>query len=72
MKYCNSLTYFSRFKTREVKVGDVITAIDGISTPTMSEFLPLLWSYNVGNTITVTYISEKSPFITEITLDERP
>ena len=24
MKYCNSLTYFSRFKTREVKVGDVI------------------------------------------------
>ena len=55
-----------------LKVGDVITAIDGISTPTMSEFLPLLWSYNVGNTITVTYISEKSPFITEITLDERP
>ena len=55
-----------------LKVGDVITAIDGIATPTMSEFLPLLWSYDVGNTITVTYISEKSPFITEITLDKRP
>ena len=55
-----------------LKVEDVITAIDGVSTPTMSEFLPLLWSYDVGNTITVTYISEKSPFITEITLDERP
>jgi len=55
-----------------LKVGDVITAIDGIATPTMSEFLPLLWSYDVGNMITVTYISEKSPFITEVTLDERP
>ena len=24
MKYCNSLTQFSRFKTREVKVGNII------------------------------------------------
>ncbi len=24
MKYCNSLTQFSRFKTREVKVGGVV------------------------------------------------
>ena len=56
----------------KLKVGDVITTVDGVSTPTMSEFLPLLWSYDVGDTVTLTYISEKSPLVTEITLDERP
>ena len=53
-------------------VGDVITAIDGISTPTMSEFLPLLWSYDVGDNVMVTYVSDKSPLVTEITLNQRP
>ena len=55
-----------------LKVGDVITAINGTATPTMSEFLPLLWGYDVGDTVTVTYISEKSPLMTEIVLDVRP
>ena len=56
----------------KLKVGDVITTVDGVSTPTMSEFLPLLWSYDDGDTVTLTYISEKSPLVTEITLDESP
>ena len=56
----------------KLKVGDVITAINGTSTPTMSEFLPLLWGYDVGDTVTVTYISEKTPLVTNITLDVRP
>ena len=56
----------------KLKVGDVITAINGTSTPTMSEFLPLLWGYDVGDTVTVTYISEKTPLVTNITLDLRP
>lgn len=55
-----------------LKVGDVITSIDGTSTPTMSDFLPLLWSYMVGDTVTITYISEQSPLVTEVTLSERP
>ena len=56
----------------KLKVGDVITAINGTSTPTMSEFLPLLWGYDVGDTVTVTYISEKTPLVTDIILDIRP
>jgi serine protease Do len=56
----------------KLKVGDVITAINGTPTPTMSEFLPLLWGYDVGDVVTVTYISEKSPLVTEIILDVRP
>ena len=56
----------------KLKVGDGITAINGTSTPTMSEFLPLLWGYDVGDTVTVTYISEKTPLVTNITLDVRP
>ena len=56
----------------KLKVGDVITAINGTPTPTMSEFLPLLWGYDVGDIVTVTYISEKSPLVTEIILDVRP
>lgn len=55
-----------------LRVGDVITAINGTATPTMSEFLPLLWSYDVGDRVMVTYVSDKSPLVSEITLNQRP
>ena len=55
-----------------LKVGDVITNLNGQQTKDMGKFLTTLWEFNVGAKITVSFISDKSPNKTEVTLVERP
>ena len=38
-----------------IQVGDVITALDGIPTTDVSQFLTLLWSYEVGDAVETSY-----------------
>ena len=54
-----------------VRVGDIITKIDGIPTQDMARLLSLLWSYKVGDNILVEYISEDQYLSTTIELAER-
>ena len=54
-----------------LQVGDVITDLDGIPTKGVSEFLTLLWSYQVGDTVEVSYIRSNKAFETTVELSER-
>lgn len=54
-----------------LQVGDVITDIDGIPTKGVSEFLTLLWSYEVGDSVEIDYIRSNKLFETTVELAER-
>ena len=55
-----------------IRVGDVIVKIDGIPTPDIPSFLTLLWTYEVGDTVQVEYVSNNETFTTTVELVERP
>ena len=55
-----------------IRVGDVITKIDGTPTPDMARFLTLLWTYNVGDIVQVEYVSNRQTHVTSVELAERP
>ena len=55
-----------------VRVGDVVTKMNGIPTPDMAKFLTLLWTFDVGDEIEVEYVSERQTHVTTIVLQERP
>ena len=55
-----------------IRVGDVITKLDGIPTPDMARFLTLLWTYDVSDVVQLEYISNNQTFETSVELAERP
>ena len=55
-----------------IRVGDVITKLDGIPTPDMARFLRLLWTYDVAAVVQLEYISNNETFETSVELEERP
>ncbi len=55
-----------------LQVGDVIISLDGIPTADMGEFLTLLWSYEVGDSVQVDYMRDDKQFETAVELVERP
>ena len=58
--------------TGGIRVGDVITKLNDIPTPDMSEFLTLLWTFDIDQEIQVEYIHEGETQVTTVTLVERP
>ncbi len=54
-----------------IQVGDVITDLDGIPIRGVSEFLTLLWSYEVGDMVEVSYIRSNKAFEATVELAER-
>ena len=54
-----------------LQVGDVITDLDGIPTKGVSEFLTLLWSYKVGDSVEVSYLRSGKLFEATVELAER-
>ncbi len=54
-----------------LQVGDVITDLDGIPTKGVSDFLTLLWSYEVGGSVEVSYLRSNKLFETSVELAER-
>ena len=54
-----------------LQVGDVITSLDGIPTKGVSEFLTLLWSYEVGDSVEVSYNRSNKLFEATVELSER-
>ena len=55
-----------------IRVGDVITSLDGVPTPDMAHFLTLLWTYDVGDVVKVDYISNNRKLVATVELVERP
>ncbi|MCH8206202.1 MAG: trypsin-like peptidase domain-containing protein [Chloroflexi bacterium] len=55
-----------------LRVGDVITKLDGIPTPDMARFLSLLWTYDVADVVQIEYISNNQTLETSAELVERP
>ena len=55
-----------------IRVGDVITKLDGIPTPDMARFLTLLWTYDVAEVVQVEYISNNQTLETSVELVEGP
>ena len=55
-----------------IRVGNVITEIDGMPTPDMARFLNLLWSYDAGDEILVQYVDDDATRQTQVVLVERP
>ena len=54
-----------------LQVGDVITDLDGIPTKGVSDFLTLLWSYEVSDSVEVSYLRSNKLFETSVELAER-
>ena len=54
-----------------LQVGDVITSLDDIPTRGVSEFLTLLWSYDVGDSVEVSYNRSNKLFEATVELSER-
>ena len=54
-----------------LQVGDVVTDLDGIPTKGVSDFLTLLWSYEVGDSVEVSYLRSNKLFETSVELAER-
>ena len=55
-----------------IRLGDVITGIDGIPTPDVAGWLGLLWSYSPGDEIKVEYLRNNKLNSTTVKLIERP
>ncbi len=55
-----------------IRVGDVITALNGAPTPDMPTFLSTLWEHRPGEEITVDYVSGGEEITVTLTLAERP
>ena len=55
-----------------LQVGDVITSLDGIPTTDTGDFLTMLWTYEVGNTVHLEFVRENKTFEAEVELLERP
>lgn len=54
-----------------LQVGDVVTDLDGIPTKSVSDFLTLLWSYEVGDSVEVSYLRSNKLFEASVELAER-
>jgi S1-C subfamily serine protease len=55
-----------------IRVGDVITHIDGAPTADMAKFLTVLWTYDVGDIVEIQYVSDDGKHVTSVKLVERP
>ena len=55
-----------------IRIGDVLTKMDGISTPDMSTFLGILWTYSVGDVVQLELIREEKVHFVNIKLARRP
>lgn len=55
-----------------IRVGDVVTKMDGIPTPDMARFLTLLWSYRVDDEVELEYVSGGKFEVATVKLEERP
>jgi S1-C subfamily serine protease len=55
-----------------IRLGDVITNIDGIPTPGVAEWLSLLWAYRPGDEVRVEYLRNNDVFSAIVKLVERP
>lgn len=56
----------------DIRVGDVVTKINGIPTPDMARFLTLLWTFHVGDQLEVEYLRDNKLDVVTIELTERP
>ena len=54
-----------------IRIGNIVTMIDGIPTPDMATFLNLLWSYQVGDSIQIEYVRGDEFLMAEVELGER-
>ncbi|MBM3933072.1 MAG: PDZ domain-containing protein [SAR202 cluster bacterium] len=57
--------------TAGIRIGDVITRIDGFQTPDVETWLHVLWSYKVGDHVQVEYIRAGQINTAVVTLAER-
>jgi C-terminal processing protease CtpA/Prc len=56
----------------ELKVGDVISAIDGSEIDNLAEFIRTLYSYQIGQTIRITYFRGTTKNTAQATLAKNP
>ena len=55
-----------------IRVGDVVTEIDGVPVPNVAGWLQVLWSYGPQDRIQVEYVHNNQVFTTTVELAERP
>ncbi len=54
-----------------IRIGNIMTMMDGIPTPDMATFLALLWSYEVGDTVRIEYVRGDEFLMAMVELVER-
>ncbi len=52
-------------------IGDIVTKMDGVTTPDMGRFLTLLWTYDAGDVVEVEYIRDGRTLNAFVELVER-
>ena len=63
---------FSSAQKAGIKVGDVITAIDGTTITTMDELNNIKYSHSIGDTVTLKLVREGNEMEVSLTLSEQP
>ena len=70
--YVNEVLNFSPAEKAGLKVGDVIIKIDNKEAKTMNDFNNIKYSYNIGDTVTLTIIRDNKEMNISVTLSEQP
>ena len=70
--YVQSVEDFSSAQKAGIKVGDVITAIDGTTITTMDELNNIKYSHSIGDTVTLKLVREGNEMEVSLTLSEQP
>ena len=52
-----------------LRVGHIITELDGIPTPDLATFLPRFWAYEPGDEIVIEYVDDNSTKVTTVTVE---
>ena len=70
--YVQSVEDISSAQKAGIKVGDVITAIDGTTITTMDELNNIKYSHSIGDTVTLKLVREGNEMEVSLTLSEQP
>lgn len=70
--YVQSVEDFSSAQKAGLKVGDVITAIDGTTITTMDELNEIKYSHSIGDTVTLKIVRDGNEMEVKLTLSEQP
>lgn len=70
--YVKSIENFSPAEKSGLKVGDVITEIDGNKVSSMDDITEIIYTHKIGDTVKIKYVRDNNESEVNVTLSEKP